>query len=451
MTILNSTISGDSAQNDGGGLDNLGTAAVVNSTLSRAYSAQYGGGLSTFGPVTITNSTIVGNSAYQTGGIYNIGSNGSSVLKNTIVAGNTLADKVTPSDIGGTNLNTANSQFNLIGAGGSGGLANGVGGNQVGLTNLGLGKLASNGGPTPTIALLAGSPAIDAGSNALAVGPDGQAKPLINDQRGFARVFNNTVDIGSYESQGYSLQVTSGSSQTATVGKAFSTHLLVLVTSAGSPVPGATFTAPATGASGTFANGSNTIQVTANSQGLADAGVFTANTTTGTYNVSASASGANSTNFQFYNLAAPLAVTSVTPTSTGFTASFNEPFALAPLNLYGTATASLGPADVTLVGASTGPVRGSLIVSPGNQTITFVKTGGVLAPDTYTLTLRSAANGFQIPPAGCSTATATARPATITRRPSPSPPRRPGSSPSPTSPEAPASGQCPRHRSRSAP
>ena len=74
--------------------------------------------------------------------------------------------------------------------------------------------------------------------------------------------------------------------------------------------------------------------------------------------------------------------------------SFNEPFSLAPLNLYGTAAANLGPADVTLVGANTGPVRGSLIVSPGNQTITFVKTGGVLAPDTYTLTLRSAANGF---------------------------------------------------------
>ena len=265
----------------------------------------------------------------------------------------------------------------------------------MGLTNLGLGKLASNGGPTPTIALLAGSPAIDAGSNALAVGPDG--KPLINHQRGFARVFNNTVDIGSYESQGYSLQVTSGSSQTATVGKAFSTHLVVLVTSAGSPVPGAvvTFTAPATGASGTFANGSNTIQVTANSQGLADAGVFTANTTTGTYNVSASASGANSTNFQLTNLAVRLIVTSLTPTSTGFTASFNEPFTLAPLNLYDTAAADFGPADVTLVGASTGPVRGSLIVSPDNQSITFVKTGGILAPDTYTVTLRSAANGFQ--------------------------------------------------------
>ena len=71
------------------------------------------------------------------------------------------------------------------------------------------------------------------------------------------------------------------------------------------------------------------------------------------------------------------------------------PISIASLNLYDTAAANFGPADVTLVGASTGPVRGSLVLSPGNQGFTFVKTGGVLAPDTYTLTLRSASNGVQ--------------------------------------------------------
>ena len=89
-----------------------------------------------------------------------------------------------------------------------------------------------------------------------------------------------------------------------------------------------------------------------------------------------------------------LQVTGLTPTTTGFTATFNEPFNLALINLYSTATGGQGPADVTLVGASTGPVTGSLIVTPGNQAITFVKTGGILAPDTYTITFRSAANGF---------------------------------------------------------
>src|SRR5262249_40594107 len=52
---------------------------------------------------------------------------------------------------------------------------------------------------TPTLALLPGSPALDAGSNALAVGPDGA--PLTTDQRGFTRVVGTAVDIGAFELQ----------------------------------------------------------------------------------------------------------------------------------------------------------------------------------------------------------------------------------------------------------
>ena len=50
------------------------------------------------------------------------------------------------------------------------------------------------------MALLPGSPAINAGSNALAV--DANGNPLITDQRGiaFPRIVNGTVDIGAYES-----------------------------------------------------------------------------------------------------------------------------------------------------------------------------------------------------------------------------------------------------------
>ena len=64
-----------------------------------------------------------------------------------------------------------------------------------------LGPLAFNGGPTQTHALLAGSLAIDSGSNALAVDPTPAA--LVNDQRGapFDRIFNTTVDMGAFERQ----------------------------------------------------------------------------------------------------------------------------------------------------------------------------------------------------------------------------------------------------------
>jgi hypothetical protein len=53
-----------------------------------------------------------------------------------------------------------------------------------------LGPLADNGGPTPTMALLLGSPAIDAGNTALAP---------TTDQRGFPRPAGAAADIGAFE------------------------------------------------------------------------------------------------------------------------------------------------------------------------------------------------------------------------------------------------------------
>ena len=58
-----------------------------------------------------------------------------------------------------------------------------------------LGPLADNGGPTKTHALVAGSPALDAGDNALAV--DADDNPLTADQRGLPRIFNDIVDLDS--------------------------------------------------------------------------------------------------------------------------------------------------------------------------------------------------------------------------------------------------------------
>ena len=104
---------------------------------------------------------------------------------------------------------SSSSAYNLIGTGGSGGLVNGVNGNQVGVANPGLGPLAYYGGPTQTIDLLPGSPAIEAGSNALAVDPT-TGQPLTTDQRGtgFLRIINGTVDIGAYQLQSLQNYVT---------------------------------------------------------------------------------------------------------------------------------------------------------------------------------------------------------------------------------------------------
>jgi hypothetical protein len=85
-----------------------------------------------------------------------------------------------------------------------------------------------------------------------------------------------------------------GAGQSAAVSSAFPIHLAVTVTDAsGAAVPGVvvTFTAPATDASGTFADGSPTATSTTDSNGVASAPTFTADDTEGTYTVTATATG----------------------------------------------------------------------------------------------------------------------------------------------------------------
>jgi hypothetical protein len=123
--------------------------------------------------------------------------NGTTTLDNTIVAANTADDGA--DDVAGAGISAASSN-NLVGVDETGSLTNGVNGTIVfGPGNPGLGALAANGGPTQTIALLASSPAIDAGSNSI----PGITVPT-TDQRGALRGpagldAGTRVDIGAYE------------------------------------------------------------------------------------------------------------------------------------------------------------------------------------------------------------------------------------------------------------
>ena len=91
----------------------------------------------------------------------------------------------------------------------------------------------------------------------------------------------------------------------------------------------------------------------------------------------------------------PLIVTSLVPTPTGFIAELNGELVSTALNLYDAQTGGAGPPDVLLDGATVGRVSGSLVVDPSLRKVTFLKTGGTLAADLYTVTLRSAGNGFK--------------------------------------------------------
>jgi hypothetical protein len=201
-TLVNSTVSDNRSFGSGGGIENAGWALdIVNSTISGNAAFGSGGGIDTsdYGTLEVDDSTVSNNRASVGGGICITASPGyphSTVLRNTIVAGDFLAATNTPNDIAGL-LDLSKSQSDLIGTGGSGGLANGVNGNLVGVADPKLAPLGDYGGPTSTMPPLAGSPAIDAGNNALAVDTDGN--PLTTDQRGQPRVLGTTVDIGAVE------------------------------------------------------------------------------------------------------------------------------------------------------------------------------------------------------------------------------------------------------------
>ena len=182
LTVINSTISGNFASSAGGGIGcGFSGLTVINSTISGNSAGDYGGGIANGSlGLMIVNSTVSGNSAATCGG----------VCGGTVEIGNTILNANTSGNIDGI---VTSHGYNLSSDDG-GGLLTGPG-DQINTDPL-LGPLQDNGGPTFTHALLPGSPAIDAGDPNF-------SPPPFNDQRGcpFDRVFNGRIDIGSFETQ----------------------------------------------------------------------------------------------------------------------------------------------------------------------------------------------------------------------------------------------------------
>jgi hypothetical protein len=185
--VSNHTLSGG----HGGGIFSLNSLSLTNTLVAANVASGAGGGIANQGQLTLFNCTVADNQANLGGGL-GVTPGGSPVhLTNTIVAGNTANGGP---DIAGA---TASSTYNLVGNGtGASGLTDGLDGNQVGTAanpiDPLLGVMQTNGGPTPSLALLPGSPATDAGTNS--------GVPA-TDQRGFRRVVNGVADIGAYEYQ----------------------------------------------------------------------------------------------------------------------------------------------------------------------------------------------------------------------------------------------------------
>jgi filamentous hemagglutinin family protein len=287
LTIRNSTIFGNTASGNGGGIDvnpapGGFTSTIINSTISGNTAGDRGGGISlgSNANVNFTNSTLTQNTARFVGGGINNSFGGTVNLSNTIVAGNINANSP---DISGSITSQGN---NLVGntTGSTGLIAS-----DLQNVNPLLAPLGNYGGATLTHALLPGSPAINAaGTGATAA-----------DQRGIA-VVGGVRDIGAFESRGFVISAAGGNGQTTNVTRPFNTPLTVAVSSPfGEPVAGGsvTFTAPTTGASATF--NSTTTLIGANGQASVNAA---ANATPGGYTVTANTNGSNIAAFNLSNI-----------------------------------------------------------------------------------------------------------------------------------------------------
>jgi len=203
LTVNNSTFSGNSAQIDGGGIENdAGTLTVTNSTFSGNTGYSEAGGIENDGgTATVTNSTFFGNTGiYVGGGIENY--LGTLTVINSTLSGNISGEggglaASSPSTSRLVNTIVVNSCSNPYGGlmDGGGNLNWPAGRGCPGINvdpMLDPSGLQNNGGPTKTLALLAGSPAAPASA------PQTSNCP-IRDQRGFPRPFASPCSIGAYE------------------------------------------------------------------------------------------------------------------------------------------------------------------------------------------------------------------------------------------------------------
>jgi predicted outer membrane repeat protein len=295
LSVVGSTISRNAAVN-GGGIANGGpdTLSLTNDTITGNSVTGTGGGLYDNGTTTLINCTVTGNSAAGGGGgMANVG--GTVIIGNTIVAENTAT-------AGGPDAQgdpVTSQGHNLISEtdGSSGWVGSDLTGTFAQPLDPLLAPLGDYGGPTQTMALLPGSPALNAGV----------AVPRVTtDQRGVPRPQGNAPDIGAFESRGFIVTVVSGEGQRTQVGSDFPAPLVVAVVSpCGEPVTGGlvTFAAPATGAAADLVGNPATIDAGGHAGLTASANVYSGN-----YSVTAGASGAGTVAFALTNVADPTVV-----------------------------------------------------------------------------------------------------------------------------------------------
>jgi predicted outer membrane repeat protein len=200
LIVTNSTFVNNSADTQGGGLWTDGPATLTNVTFSGNQAVNpaslapddwrrgNGGALSLCcdAPVVITSATFAGNHARFNGGAI-VGK--TITIKDTLFANNTSANPWNIMQHCTDALTDAGNTMQYPPRNPSPNFSNETNCSAtIRIADPKLGTLADNGGPTRTIALLAGSPARNAGAGCPAT-----------DQRGVARPQGSACDVGAYE------------------------------------------------------------------------------------------------------------------------------------------------------------------------------------------------------------------------------------------------------------
>jgi hypothetical protein len=201
VTISNSTINGNTVSGPfgagfGGGVGNTGRAIISNSTLTGNVASGWGGGIGNEGTLTLNNSTVSGNTGNLAGNTGNYGGgignySGSVALQNSIVSTNSAGNCYSRSPITSKGFNLSSDDSCHFASPG-----------DINNTDPMLGPLQNNDGPTQTMELPSGSPAIDAGNPSGCT--DGHGNLLKTDQRGQPRPDKEDklgCDMGAYERQ----------------------------------------------------------------------------------------------------------------------------------------------------------------------------------------------------------------------------------------------------------
>ena len=190
LEVSNSTLSRNTAASAGGGIFNpVGAAADLENTTVSTNTADTGGGVYTGGELLLVSSTIAANDAPTASAIYDPGAPdpGPRSIANTLIEGDCAG---TPFDSDGYNIESPGNTcgFDQVT-------------DQPSQAQLNLGPLADNGGPTETHALLENSVAIDRIPDTECLDESGE--PLTADQRGEPRPAgaSSMCDVGAFEAQ----------------------------------------------------------------------------------------------------------------------------------------------------------------------------------------------------------------------------------------------------------